>query len=193
MPSGYTIKIYDNKNVTFKDFVLTCARAFGDCVHQRDDPPSDKPKTVEPDIEYYVDIIDKAKKFKKPTKSAFKKYIAEEIKSCNEELQKRKDLRNKYDKMMDEVDKWVPPTSEHQGLKDFMLQQLEDSIKWDCDSSFYAGELNRLQNINYDEYVKEQIGRNVGRIEYSTEKIEKEIQNATRINKWITALYESLS
>jgi len=38
MPSGFTSDIYDGKKITFKDFTLKCARAFGACIHLRDDP-----------------------------------------------------------------------------------------------------------------------------------------------------------
>ncbi len=44
MPSGYTENIYYGKKVAFKDFALGCARAFGACVMQRDDPADVKPK-----------------------------------------------------------------------------------------------------------------------------------------------------
>ena len=40
MPTGYTSKIADG--IGFKDFALSCARAFGACIEMRDDP-SDKP------------------------------------------------------------------------------------------------------------------------------------------------------
>ena len=44
MPTGYTTDIYNGKDVTFKDFALKCARAFGACIHQREDNIDDLPK-----------------------------------------------------------------------------------------------------------------------------------------------------
>ena len=40
MPTGYTDAIKDG--ITFQQFAMNCARAFGACVTMRDDP-SDKP------------------------------------------------------------------------------------------------------------------------------------------------------
>ena len=53
MPSGYTSDIYNGKEVTFKDFALGCARAFGACVMQRDDPADEKPKIM-PEESYHA-------------------------------------------------------------------------------------------------------------------------------------------
>lgn len=47
MPSCYTSDIADGKDVSFNDFVLKCARAFGACIEQRDDNANDKPKLIE--------------------------------------------------------------------------------------------------------------------------------------------------
>ena len=44
MATGYTMDIYDGKNVSFEDFCLSCARAFGACILQRDDNTSIKPQ-----------------------------------------------------------------------------------------------------------------------------------------------------
>ena len=78
MPTGYTEDIYNGKDVTFKDFALKCARAFGACVHQRDDDANDPPKLREPNTGYYEERLKKAKAFKKPTKAEYDLYISKE-------------------------------------------------------------------------------------------------------------------
>ena len=47
MPTGYTADIYEGNDVSFRDFALKCARAFGACIEQRDDDANDKPKLIE--------------------------------------------------------------------------------------------------------------------------------------------------
>jgi len=37
MPSGYTSDLYEGKNISFTQFALQCARAFGAAIDQRDD------------------------------------------------------------------------------------------------------------------------------------------------------------
>ena len=54
MPTGYTTDIYNGKDVSFRDFALTCARQFGACIMQRDDPADEKPKIM-PEESYHTE------------------------------------------------------------------------------------------------------------------------------------------
>ena len=38
MPTGYTLDLYNGKDITFEEFVLKCARAFGALIDMRDEP-----------------------------------------------------------------------------------------------------------------------------------------------------------
>ena len=90
MPTGYTEDIYNGKDVTFKDFALKCARAFGACVHQREDNIDDPPRLKIADTSYYEEKLKKAKAFKKPTKAEYNLYIAKETEYLEIELAKNK-------------------------------------------------------------------------------------------------------
>ena len=58
MPSGYTNKIKDD--ISFEEFALSCARAFGACVEMRDDPGDAKiPEEFTPSP-YYKKALDDA-------------------------------------------------------------------------------------------------------------------------------------
>ena len=59
MPTGYTSDI--EKGITFNEFTMQCARAFGACISMRDDP-GDKPipKEFKPST-YHIEGIKKAK------------------------------------------------------------------------------------------------------------------------------------
>jgi len=37
MPTGYTLDLYDGKNITFKEFVMKCAGAFGALISMKDE------------------------------------------------------------------------------------------------------------------------------------------------------------
>src|SRR5690606_5838921 len=48
---------------------------------------------------------------------------------CRQEAAERK---SRYLAMLEQVSAWSPPTEDHVCLKEFMKQQLTESIKYDC-------------------------------------------------------------
>ncbi len=179
------------KLVHFKDFALGCARAFGACVMQRDDPADVKPKIM-PEESYHTEELKKLGKFKKPTKAEFDSYVIERIADCKETIDKMKKLQTAYNKKIEEAQDWNPPTPEHEGLKKFMIQQLTDSMQFDCSYYYYESELKKLNNMTYDDYVNEQKKHHKWKIKYHTEYLEKDLNNIRKRNKWIQDLYNSL-
>jgi hypothetical protein len=192
MPTGYTSSIYDNKNDSFESFVLSCARAFGPCMHQRDDDMRDKPKLRELDIQYHLDALEQAKNYKKPTKAEFEVYKKEKIEEAYASLKKDKELRERYTVMLEKVKNWTPPTPDHERLKKFMIEQLQSSIEYDCNENYHENDISLYKKMKYSDYLRELNSSNKRTIEYHTEQIEKEKKNVDRANRWITALYESL-
>ncbi|RPI58299.1 MAG: hypothetical protein EHM48_10330, partial [Planctomycetaceae bacterium] len=51
------------------------------------------------------------------------------------QISKDRTLRMKYELMLERVRNWTPPSTEHVGLKTFMIEQIESSIKFDCRES----------------------------------------------------------
>ena len=192
MPSGYTSPIYDKRNISFEEFVLTCARAFGPCIHQRDNDFNEKPKLRELDIQYHLDALEQAKNYKKPTKAEFEAYKKEKIAEAHKSLEEARSLRERYTVMLQKVKNWNPPTPDHDGLKNFMIEQLESSIKWDCHEDYRSNDVSSWEKMKYSDYVKELTSSNKRSIEYHTEEIAKEKKNVEFTNKWITALYDNL-
>lgn len=192
MPTGYTSPIYDNKDVSFKDFALNCARAFSACVHQRDDNVTDKPKLRELDIQYHLNELEEAKNQKIPTEIEFEAYKKQKLDEAHADMKKNVELRERYEKMLENAKNWNPPTPEHAGLKKFMIEQLESSLKFDCNEKYRENDINTLEVMEYSDYVKQLKKDNKWSIEYHTEAIEKEKKSVETVNKWITALYENL-
>ena len=193
MPTGYTEDIYNGKDVSFSDFALKCARAFGACIEQRDDDPNDKPKLIEKTKDnYHIKKIEKAKKWKKPTKVEFDDYVKMQTAYCNEKIDKQNKLKASYQKMLDKVNAWTPPTKEHEGLKKFMIEQLTGSLDFDCSNDYYQRELNNIKQLTYNEYVKDMRDRNKRDIEYHTNELKKDNERTDNRNAWISALYKSL-
>jgi len=196
MPTGYTSVLYDGKEQTFVEFVMQCARAFGACIEMRDDP-WDKPIPDEfPHDDYHdrqlVDARKELKEAKRITLAEAEKQAAEAydaaVKSHREEDNRRNAIRERYTNMLDQVNRWAPPTPEHKGLKEFMIQQLTDSIDWDCKtySTFPKKESGR-------EWLAEHLEQCKRSVEYHEKESQKERQRTEERNRWIRELRRSLA
>jgi hypothetical protein len=192
MPSGYTSDIYNGKEVTFKDFALGCARAFGACLMQRDDPADEKPKIM-PEESYHTEELKKLKKFKKPTKAQFDSYVKETIADYEKSIKEKNELKKRYSDILEKAKNWQPPTKEHERLKAFMIEQLTDSRSFDCCGlDHYEHELKVVSAMTYKDYVKKKLAEHNRHIKYHEEYEAKDLFNIKQRNKWIKDLYNSL-
>lgn len=199
MPTGYTAIIEDKKDVTFNDYILRCARAFGACVGMREesmDKPLPKELKVSP---YHKDELEKAevKLLELDSLTAIaledeaEKEYKRELRSIKAGLKESNEKAKRYDDIMREVKMWIPPTEDHIGLKDFMISQIEDSNEY-VNPDYYQEELDELKTVTgkqwYDKEIK-QINRD---IKYHTKEYRKELKRTADRNKWLKELWKSL-
>lgn len=195
MPTGYTHIIEDRDDVTFREFIWRCARAFGACVMQRDsglDAPvvlTDKPSS------YHQDSIARALELKDSIlKASDESLLAKEeirysdaVEAWQRALEEGAHKSAKYAAMLEQVRAWKPPTPEHNGLRDFMISQIMDSVKWlgtpfePSDPCTDAVELRRrlLEKADDD-------------IQYHTEKHQAEVAAYEARNEWLQQLVKSV-
>lgn len=196
MPTGYTSAIHDGQQITTREFILRCARAMGATIMQRDDPIDAPPKTVEPNVTYYNELLYTARQTLASARKWTDEQAAEKANEAHQSAvsswRKRENdrlaLRLRYEDMINEVENWTPPTPEHVGLKDFMVEQLRESINFDC------GHLPEPTIAAEDgpTFRKNAIDRANRDIELHEKHKAEEIARAEGRNQWITALYESL-
>lgn len=196
MPTGYTSDIYEGKEISTKEFIMKCARAFGANISIREEGLDFDIPVYEPS-DYHLKSIEKAKlsieKLSTKTDEEIQKEIDDNyekrLKENQEIIQKKVDLEKRYSKMLEEVRNWTPPTDEHVKLKEYAINQLLDSIYHDCDTKYYEQE---IEKETVDEY-------RVSRMKYLTEDLErsieshkKEIESVNKRNEWNRLLKESL-
>jgi hypothetical protein len=198
MPSSYTADI--ENDISFEDYALMCARRFGACMHQRDNPIEEKPKLRTESV-YHTDALSKAKKIiveleAMPGVNARTKYgekiIKEEEAFNQKSFNKKIILKNKYIDMLSKACKWDPPTPDHEQLKKFMIDQINESINFDCDTNYEMENLTALSKVNPLDKYKEVLRRAYNDIEYHETELFKERERGADANKWIIALYDSL-
>lgn len=201
MPTGYTAPIYEGeKDFTFEKFAMRCARNFGALAHLREkskEEAIDLEKDFQPNS-FYKDMLEVAEKDYQdfldnpPTEEQlnkeFDEYVQMEQARFLEREQKIEAIRKRYEDMIKKVLAWQPPTPEHQSLKDFMLNQLWDSIEFDC--SLYAPDVNDREGYFKDAMSPDRFLR---RISHYREMWEKEVRRSEECKKYVKDLMDSLN
>lgn len=138
MPTGYTAALYEGRPTSFPEFVWTCARAFTDLIHMRDDR-LDAPIRF-PTLDRYAERVldghraDLAKLLSLTEEEAEQLASADyerAVRDRREAVTRAEQLTARYQAMRDQVLAWTPPTPEHEGLRNFMLEQLDTSARYD--------------------------------------------------------------
>lgn len=198
MPTGYTAAI--TETMQFREFAMKCARAFGALITMRDDP-SDAPipEEFKPDS-YHADAIAKAEADLKElremddatkerrARSAFEAKSKQHVES----LEESRATRRRYDRMLREVRDWTPPTPDHQGLKDFMIQQLEESIRFDCWEEGDSEWRKPPKYLGPGDWWAQQVDQANRDVAYHTREQKAEEDRAAMRTKWVKELRGSL-
>lgn len=192
MPTGYTIKIEDDENYTFREFLLKCATAFGACFHQRDSY-RETPILNKVDL-YYETQLNLAKEELKywqnisdeELATVYNQHIDDNFKYNTETRNKQDQINKNYKNMLEQVEKWTPPSSEHENLKQFMKDQIIL-----CYNPNYIPYIQEIMPsaIYYKQYNIKHMEDN---IKYYSEEHEKECARVENNNQWIRQLIESL-
>lgn len=195
MPTGYTAPIKDG--ITFEQYALGCARAFGALVLMRDEPAdAPTPERFEPS-DYNLKELEKARtelarldamSLADAAVAAENAYSAE-VERCNDRRREYTDLRNKYSAMLAKVVKWEPPTPDHVNYKQFMVDQLRKSIDWDCNEA----DIIEPERLTGSQWLAKQITEARRSVAYHEKAYAEEVERTNGRNAWIKALRDSLA
>lgn len=203
MPTGYTAYIEDGDITTGKDFLKLCTRAFGVAIDQKDDPLSVPTKTKFEPSQHYIDAYNRAcdalrdaksisfNEAKLRLKSRHHKKV-DDYKKCSE---KYSDLRNKYLKVRREVEAWTPPTPEHDGLKNFALEQIDMCIPSDKTIAEFINKSNEPLDLSDEaitKFIEDNISRCKDSVEYYKKSMDAEYERAQEKQEWMDKFLESL-
>lgn len=197
MPTGYTAAVGDGTTSAFSDFALTCARAFGALIMMRDEPAGAAiPDEFQPS-DYSAKELDAAKgrwaelQSVTPEASeaaALAAYNAE-CESRADSVLKRTQMRERYEAMLEAAKAWPAPTADHDGMKEFMVQQLEESIRFDCGDFALPAPVQQTGAA----WLADQTAAAERGIAYHTKAHAEEVERTAKRNAWVKALRESLA
>ena len=194
MPTAYTAAIYEGLNPTFPEFAMKCARAFGICQNMRDE-------RLDVPIPDKFEVSDYHLKDLAEAKEELVKVLAmsedDKIRDahhwnvrCEEEytssLERHHKLKSDYMAMLNCVEAWTPPSADHDELKKYMIQQLEDGIEHDCRLP------EKMKTISSSELYTLKLKWARDDVKYHNDEHVKEVKKVRDGNYWLAELRESL-
>lgn len=208
MPTGYTYFIENGDISTGAEFLKKCIRNFGCCIDQREDPLSSPLITdIKPTPYYkeqYESSLKKFEEYRKKTIDEISEIMHNE--KQNELISKRSYLshqellREKYLKVRKEVEQWIPPTKDHEGIKQFALEQIDISIPTESDLNDLRARIKELEesvSTNGAEdsitYLFEILNSYSKDIEYYKQKMDEEEERCSKRSKFIKDFLSSLN
>lgn len=203
MPTGYTGGILDGKIKNFQEFAVLCARAFGATIHMRDESLNTPYEPRIPSTYHLEGITDAMKEIEKIEKASDAKIILmyrKELKADKKRqlgyIKEKKANKVKLENILADACLYVPPTPEHQGIKDFMKQQITDTIEWDCKTDYEDKEIEKIDkellNTDIEDIRKKLLKSPLWNLEYHKKEQLAEIKRCEDSNKWVSDYFTSL-
>lgn len=203
MPTGYTAHIEDGEITTGKEFLRLCTRAFGIAIDVKDEPLSTPtPSSFEPSP-FYKESYDRAlKKLEEVNKMTFDEAkiqmradYEKRISDYKRYAERETAMNEKYAKVRKEVEEWIPPTEEHEGLKKFALEQIDMCVT----KQKYINEYLEKSKEEFDDsdeavqkYINDIVDYYQRDIERSYKSWQEELERTRSKNEWMTKFLESL-
>lgn len=202
MSTGYTYKIEEEENYEFKEFVMDCARAFGACIELRDESGEGEniPEKFEADTKYNEDAIAELNFELNVLKLMTREERVAEVERVNKRTleslevgnEKSYEVHCRYVQMLDKVNKWEPPTPNHVGMKEFMIEQIQSSMKNSGPDNYYERELERFVPSTGDNWYDDKVRCIQDSIAYHKSRICKVEETAKNRTEWVTQLRDSI-
>lgn len=124
--------------------------------------------------------------------SQAKKAYAEAVKYHQKGIEKDAALKAKYEAMLAEVAAYNPPSRDHVKFKEFMEEQITESIKFDCSGNYHQDALKNLKPLTGKQWLREQADSCQRGIASAAKGQADENKRAAERTLWVKQLRESL-
>ena len=197
MPTGYTAKLMESGE-SFENFVLGCARAFGALVTMRDDSPDTPiPEEFKPSDYYERSMAEHRTKLAELNRMSTSDRVAygeiakaDKLRMLTDWLAKDTAANERLEGMRKEVLAWKPPTFEHHGLKEFMLEQISVSTN---SLDYVNREISAAKSKTPLEYWTDAVASEEHGVQWTQKEQAKEIERVAGRNQWVKKLRDSLN
>ena len=151
----------------------------------RDEPKAKIPQQIEPSSYHYDELAVQNKRLLQLISMTDAELLAEMRAKNRKDRKYHKDaitssvsLKEKYEAMLAQVKKFRPPSKEHHELKKFMIEQIESSIEFDCDSEYHKKKLEEIKEISAAVYRQRELKEVNWKIKHHQKELQKEIARA---------------
>jgi hypothetical protein len=195
MPTGYTADLVEGKkDISFESFAMSCARNFGALISMREDPMDAKvPEEFKPSP-YYADRIKELRKelahlngmTPEERLEYGRKRQLQNQDHDKQSILKAQEIGTGLGQMLNAVKSWKPPTPDHFGLKNFMVEQLESTIKYDTEPYLIF-----RPDKSVESYHLEAVAECSSSLSRAIEENVKEVECCRQRTEWVKSLRES--
>lgn len=203
MPTGYTAGIIDGKIKTFSEFAKLCMRAFGATIHMRDDSFDAKYTPRTPSTYHQEELSEAQARLKSIQELSDtdivlnqKIKLLESKEYHDKKIAEIKDILKKLNEFYRDAEQYQPPSGDHTGIKEFMIQQLSETIKFDGSTSYHEeciAEIDgKLKNLTASVIRKELIQSANKDILYHKKELAADVERCEKSNKWVEDFLKSL-
>lgn len=193
MPTGFTDCVRSGEVTDFRTYAMQCSRYFGATILLRDEPMSpDIPKFEVPTyhsdrIKELTDEREELLGMSGEELDATAEQIYREAMERDQEARQRIALeRSRYEAMLEKAKRFEAPTKEHERFAEFIVEQLEQSIEWDCSTRYY--DENKPRRMSAREYRDERLQAISKGLSYHKLELGKDIQRTEERNRWVDQL-----
>ncbi|QIA28578.1 hypothetical protein [Phage f2b1] len=191
--STFTQSIKYGTEMSAAEFIVGWAKLRGGFAHMRDEP-LDAPIRMLAMSPYRESALKRAKenleKYKNMTLEEAEATVEAGYQQSVEHQklmdEKRELQKQKFVALMEQVNKWEPPTLQHLTIKEDALSDLKSAIK-DCECSPI-----RHEKMGAQEYIDMWVEQYEREVAYQEKALAEEKQAIEEKNKWITALLDSV-
>lgn len=195
MPTGLTADIYDGSDTSMRAYLMHIGRHMGFAVMQRDDPRDTPIKRVEPHTSYYDESLATNIERRAWLDSLNAKEIAGAAQRAYEDdhgawfkrRAEKAELQKRYEQMIRQVEAWEPGEL-LQGVKDLALEQLRQSIDFDCGGTYDTAPEQPDPYV----WLSREIAACDKAVQRAHEGIAEEIARTAERNRYIDAFYAAL-
>ncbi len=189
--TGYTYKIVEGMD--FKEWVLYTAQAFS--MSSRDGM-RDSIEIMKLDPYYEENVADTKSRLDKLRAMSPEQQIEyaqaqidESINSTKEEIAITTKERELLQAMRDKVEAWSPPSTDHEGLKRYMLQQIDESMRYDsCEDLKAELRSRKSAKVHFEMLLS------MAECTYKNaiKRLYEQMEAVAKHNEWVKLLVESL-
>lgn len=194
MSTGYTHRVESGEITTLREFALRCSCAFlGEMRAVNREKPA---RFATPDPYYENSVREAEHRLRRVETMTDEECAAKarvdydaEIERNREYVQRHEIESARFEAMIEKVTAWSPP-QEFESLKEFMLEQLIESVKWTKSLLSDSRRAPILRSV--EEWRKAELEDARQSLEDAREYHENEVKGVAKRNEWVGLLFDSL-